>query len=50
MEAGVVGKSAVDALCVLARKMVDGVRTVKARLTAKGFRDADLNDCVADAS
>ena len=39
---------AVDTRWVRAWKMVEGVRTVKARLAAKDFQDPDLGDGVVD--
>ena len=50
VRAGNVGESADDARCVIACKMLDGVRTVKPRMVARGVQDPDLEDGIADTS
>ena len=44
LPAGDVGETAVGTRRALTWKMVGGVRTVTARLVAKGFQDRDLKD------
>ena len=50
LKGGGVGETAVDARWVLTRKMVDGVKTVKARQVASGLQDPGLKDGIADTS
>ena len=50
LEPGRCTKEVVGARWVLTRKMVEGVKTVKARLAAKGHQDPDLKEGLAETS
>ena len=50
IRAGFSGKSAVDTRWVLARKTVEGVKTVKARLVAGVFQGPELTEGAVDTS
>ena len=50
LRAGAVRKAAVDTRWALAWKMVEGVKTARARRLAEGFQDPDLRDGVAYTS
>ena len=43
-------KKSVDSHWVLTWKMVEGLKTVKARVVAKGFQDPDLQEGLVDTS
>ena len=47
---GEVGKTAVDTRRARTWKMVDGAKTVRARLAARGSQDPDLEGGIADTS
>ena len=50
LEEGDSGKSAVDTRWVLTWKMVEGFKTVKARMVVRGSQGSDLKEGVVDAS
>ena len=50
MRAGDAGKTAVGTRWFLTWKLVEGVKTVKARLAAQGFQDPDPQDGAVDTS
>ena len=50
MDAGKCNKKAVGTRWALTWKMVEGVKTVKARTAAKGYRDPDLKDGLVGTS